>query len=973
MDLIGKKVKHNKFGEGVILEQDTSYVSVKFVTEADPKKFMYPTCFKTFLKLLDAEAAAQTDTTVKQHEDQERKKKQQAMEEAEARRFAKKMQETSSKSRKTVELRPFNSVAAFCNEYKRAITAEIVYLKTTGGKRQHIFDGKRIEVKNGRYVYTFEADDELTYPEGTQISIWQGDTSIAGHIVGCEDFTVIIASSTDLGADVSTLEFSAEPWRLLNSLNNRLDGILDSPSEIVRALICDGQKSIDYGNYKITTGQQTAVQMSKSQPITFVWGPPGTGKTQTLAKIALAHIEQCNRVLMLSYSNVSVDGAIMRVHKMKPNMKPGTLVRYGYARHKDLLEHRYLTSYNLSIHNHPELLKERQDLIAERKKLPRTSPRYVQIGRRLTQIRNELSSEEKETVKNAKFVATTVSKTVVDSAVRDCEFDVVIFDEASMAYIPQIVFAASLAKKHFVCMGDFRQLPPIVQSNGISPLNADIFQYCGITSAVDSGRNHKWLCMLDTQYRMHPRIADFASRTMYGGLLHSTEEMEKNRRGIVDQKPITGHAMAFADLSGMMSVCTKTGDNSRVNVLSALMSFSLALEAAKNHEVGIITPYHAQSRLLHAMARDVADANPELKLIACATVHQFQGSEKDVIVYDAVDCYRMPYPGMLLTSTGNSYANRLFNVALTRAKGKFIGVANIAYMDNKNLSSSLMFERMIEGQRRKPSCLTGQELSQKRTAISGSTMSFFDNDEGNRRFLKDIAEARREIRIDIPDKPVEDVFSRQLAIALQTAKGKGIKVYLRAENKQGIPSVLRPLAIENPFVANPVVLIDKKVVWFGMPSSDAKFKSEGSILQTRYRPVIRFEGAHTAASLYGFMEMSKTVDQSKIVSTDEEGKAITDTFASYVLANKKCPSCGKPMKMQKSKKGKFFLACTGYPACHETALINVDLVEQYFYRHGDTGQHCTRCNCSLEAKLGQYGLYIQCCGSQRHRYKLDEI
>ncbi len=973
MALIGKKVKHNKFGEGVITQQDATYVSVKFMTEATPKKFMYPTCFKTFLKLLDTEATAKINVTVKQHEEQERKKKQQAMEEAEARRFAKKMQENSSKSGKTVELRLFNSVADFCNEYKRAITAEIAYLKTTGGKRQYIFDGKRIEIKNGRYIYTFEADDELTYPEGTQISIWQYNTSISGHIVGCEDFTVIIASSADLGADIPTLEFSAEPWRLLNSLIDRLDGILDNPSEIVKALICDGQKSIDYGNYKITTGQQTAVKMAKNQPITFVWGPPGTGKTQTLAKIALAHIEQGNRVLMLSYSNVSVDGAIMRVHKMKPNMEPGILVRYGYARHKDLLEHKYLTSYNLAIHNHTELLKERQDLIAERKKLTRTSQRYVQIGRRLTQIRNELSSEEKETIKNANFVATTVSKAVVDSTVRDCEFDVVIFDEASMAYIPQIVFAASLAKKYFVCMGDFRQLPPIVQSNGTSLLNADIFQYCGITSAVDSGRNHKWLCMLDTQYRMHPRIADFASRTMYGGLLHSAEEMEKNRRSIVEQKPINGHAMAFADLSGMMSVCTKTGDNSRVNVLSALMSFSLALGAAKNCEVGIITPYHAQSRLLHAMARDVVDANPELKPIICATVHQFQGSEKDVIVYDAVDCYRMPYPGMLLTSTGNNYANRLFNVALTRSKGKFIGVANIAYMDNKKLSSSLMFKRMIEGQRRKSSCLTGQELSQKRTAIRGSTMSFFNNDEGNRRFLKDIEEARREIRIDIPDKPVEDGFSRKLATTLQTAKGKGIKVYLRAENKPGIPSVLRPFAIENSFVANPVVLIDKKIVWFGIPNSDAKFKSEGSILPTRYRPIIRFEGPHTAASLYGFMEMSKTVDQSKTVSMGQDGKAIIDTFASYVLANKKCPFCGKAMKMQKSKKGKFFLACTGYPSCHETSLIDVELVEKYFYRHGGTGQHCPRCNSSLEAKLGPYGLYIQCCGYPPHKYKLDEI
>lgn len=61
------------------------------------------------------------------------------------------------------------------------------------------------------------------------------------------------------------------------------------------------------------------------------------------------------------------------------------------------------------------------------------------------------------------------------------------------------------------------------------------------------------------------------------------------------------------------------------------------------------------------------------------------------------------------------------------------------------------------------------------------------------------------------------------------------------------------------------------------------------------------------------------------------------------------------MKVQKSKKGKFFLACTGYLTCQETALVDVDLVERYFYRHSGTGQHYTKCNCSLEAKVGQYG------------------
>ena len=96
------------------------------------------------------------------------------------------------------------------------------------------------------------------------------------------------------------------------------------------------------------------------------------------------------------------------------------------------------------------------------------------------------------------------------------------------------------------------------------------------------------------------------------------------------------------------------------------------INCAMVHEVGIITPYNAQSRLLHAMSRDAAEHDPGQREITCATVHQFQGSEKDVIIYDAVDCYRMQYPGMLLSSMANNYANRLYNVAVTRAKGKML-------------------------------------------------------------------------------------------------------------------------------------------------------------------------------------------------------------------------------------------------------------------------------------------------------------
>lgn len=85
--------------------------------------------------------------------------------------------------------------------------------------------------------------------------------------------------------------------------------------------------------------------------------------------------------------------------------------------------------------------------------------------------------------------------------------------------------------------------------------------------------------------------------------------------------------------------------------------------------MGIVTPYSAQSRLIVAMLRDIQAIDKRWEKVSCATVHQFQGSEKPVIIYDAVDCYRMPYPGTLLTSLKNDTANRLFNVAVTRAKG----------------------------------------------------------------------------------------------------------------------------------------------------------------------------------------------------------------------------------------------------------------------------------------------------------------
>ena len=931
--------------------------------------FSYPGCFQTYLKILDTDLKEDVQEVVSQHEHAETAERKQRINELQTSISSNRRQEKD----KSVQIKPFASVADFCQAYRMALSAEISFIRMTGGKHILLQEGKRIGRDNGQFVYLLESEDELNYPEGTPVTIWKGQSQISGKILNCEAFSVYLISELDLGAEVEMLDISAEACYLLQSVSERLMDLSLEPSEIAQDLICNGLKEIDYRNSDIAKGQETAVRMSLEQPITFVWGPPGTGKTQTLAKIAWAHIDKGERVLMLSYSNVSVDGAILRVTSLKNDAFPGQLVRYGFPKDKRISEHPYLSSYNLAINNYPDLLKRRTQLQAEKKRLEKNDPKLIQVEKELNEIRRELRAAESQCVRNAKFVATTVSKAIVDKEIRNGAFDVVIFDEASMATIPQIAYAAKLARKNFVCMGDFRQLPPIVQSSKESPLNADIFQYCGITQAVDQGSNHKWLCLLDTQYRMHPEIADFAGRFIYNGLLKSANGMTEKREKTVMAEPFAGRAMEFVDLSGTMSTCIKSSDDSHANVLSAFVTFSLALKAAQTQEVGIITPYHAQSRLLHAMVRDVNELEALPHAIKCATVHQFQGSEEDVIVYDAVDCYRLPFPGALIASTAGRYADRLFNVAMTRSKGKFICVANGSFMRNKGMSENLMFMQMLKSYRATAPMIP--EIIRPNDDLEKYYFDFVEKENQVDEFIKDLATARREVRIDIPDSPANsDINTTRIAQALAEAQSRGVKVFVRAESKKNLHPTLKYFAVENHYLTDPIALIDKTVTWFGMPESAACFKIEGRTSAINNRPCIRFWGTHTAKILYGLLEMSQVMDQAKTVEKDAQGNLITDKLSDYVLAHKKCPVCGKPMQLKKSRNQKYFLSCSGYPSCKHTEFVETEFVEEYFYHKGNkNGMLCPRCGCSLEAKISRYGIYVQCCGGKRHKYGLDEI
>ena len=967
-DLIGTNIYHKTIKKnGVIVNVDNEYVYITFQNENNPSKFVYPDTLVDD-EFIEFEESNKFYEFLKQEEiikDINSKKKKadtQATQSYNQQRY-------NTKAKDTVVKR-FENQNDFYDFYQNQLNGEIKELRYSNViKKVKVYDGHFIQKQKNIYYYTFESDIELGYPSDTPIKIYT-NKQIDGKIEHCEEFTITISSCENLGYNkednIESLEFSVESWRLLGALNDRLNELKTNTPKITKELITQGTNNIiDAAMYK---GQDKAIEMALYQPITFIWGPPGTGKTQTLARISLSHINLGHKVLMLSYSNVSVDGAIKRTHQLDENKKIGKLIRYGYPKDAELKDHEYLTSFNCACLKNKDILKERQELNQQYKKCRKDSIDALNIQKKIEKLQKKVRDDEIEIVKNASFVATTISKAIIDKEIYNQKFDVVIFDEASMSFIPQVIFSSSLASKYFVCIGDFKQLPPIVQSEEAENLNVDIFQYCGITSAVANNMCHKWLCMLDTQYRMNKEIADFVSRTMYANNLITAENIIEERNNTSNEIGIVLSSYGLADVSNMMTVCCKNSDGSHINVLTAFLSFGIAMNAMKNskkldlHNIGIITPYNAQSRLLHCMSMDQKEKSKKDTRISCATVHQFQGSEKEMIIYDAVDCYREKYPGKMITAIKNEYANRLFNVAMTRAMSKFIAVANKEYLIKKSINSRLMFGNLLEATS-KIRTIDYKKLEQI-NVVEDSCIKFYNKVNAVTKFIQDIKNAKKSIVIDIPNSLEDDEnLLKILKYALSEAKMNKVSVVVRSDNKKDLPVSIKSFSIQRKYIINPLVVIDKSITWFGMPYSNANFNVDGDIIKTLARPIIRFKGKKTSSSIYSLMEMDKTADESTAIEENENTQSIYE----YILQHKKCDKCSSVLQLKKSFKGKFYYQCTKNK--EHTAFVDKEDVNNYIYEMKRKCPNCQRT--TMEAKLGKYGVFVSCfCGKS---YKIDEI
>jgi len=884
------------------------------------------------------------------------------------------------------------------DQYKKALCDEMNYLKDIGGHEYRVSNGKFINITHGMFSYNFEMESEVFLSEDTPVTIkMSGGNKVSGTVLVCENFQIIVLLDKDLGKAVGNAWISADPWKLLEALHDKIEN-LSKENKIAVEILEDGPKlATKEPPENIPKGQKIAEAMGLKNDVTVIWGPPGTGKTYTMARIAIRAMEQKKSVLIVSHSNISVDGVVKAVSEQLRNdgkdawLKAGRVLRYGYVRDEQLSKDNEAVAFNYALQLRQDLKTRMENAQAEKNRLknsasPLSSDR-TRVEQELKNIRIQIREDEKRYAEHADVVATTISKVTIDKLFNDKKYDLVMFDEVSMAYVPQIVCAASYAKQHFICVGDFRQLSPIAQSKAKDVLEKDIFSYLQISGIGSRIYAHPWLVMLDEQRRMHPSIAAFPNRFVYRRLLKNHKSVQTCRNAIVQGKPMSGHPVSIINLKGTYCAAAKNSENSRFNILSAIVSFATALDAEKNGEksIGIITPYAAQARLVRAMIQD--QRKYEYTDVACSTVHQFQGSERNVIVFDAVESFPEHDVGFLMSKNENSSVTRLINVAVTRARGKFIAVANGLFWKNNFEGKDNIFYQLVcyISENENVVGVKDKILQDYFSAVyMGKNIMYYPElSDALEDLENDIGKARNKIVISIPDGQLDNEYGHYVLQMLLKAKQNKIQILCKSNAYNDLPEEWKKITWRAENAVFPVMLVDDRVIWYGLPVSRGLFTYKSNGYNTVCQTILRIVGEHTIGMIKSLSDleqlkiggiekpllekMETDYQSSKSTDPDDDGDDVKqeEGLGKFVENYVKCSKCESPMKLAKGRRGNCYLRCS---SCKNMEYLTPDITNQYIERENVM---CPIHHCKIHAKLGKYGIFIKC--DQGHFMKPDEI
>lgn len=590
-----------------------------------------------------------------------------------------------------------NGARALEERFLRALNDEIVAIRAELERRPiEITDAARrqeLEIPGSRvFQFTFLAPSadggQLPIPDGCPVRlVWRGLSANQGTLLSqdpsAQQVLVAVDASLDLTLrkGVGRLEPAYE--EVVRAFIDRGLRALGDPNGLARKVAdpklqpAQVARRISTSPTQVDESQARALEEMSRRDITFLWGPPGTGKTHTLGEFIATQIASGRRVLAAATANIAVDQ--IALHTLRAARRGGlreagvrgAMLRYGSARDPKVLSEPLFFP-------DPTRAQELRAQIADlREKL--RSEGLAADERAIHQQSLEVAQKQlKDLMKllfgAASVVFATAAQVVLQPAFEEVPFDVLVLDESSMLPIAHAIALARFAREQIVIAGDFRQLGPIALSVSEAAeewLLQSPFEYHAVERSETVA--HPALVMLRAQRRMHPEISACVNEIFYRGELE--DRADPDRTQAAKLPPLRGSGRVFVEVEPPgVSQVQMTPGGSRQNKASAMVVATLAARLVARHQVetAIITPYRAQVALIRDLLREFELPSSTRKRLHIGTIHTFQGSERSVVLFDLVEDRFTKIGRLFQRSSGD----RLVNVAVTRAQGKLIVVGN---------------------------------------------------------------------------------------------------------------------------------------------------------------------------------------------------------------------------------------------------------------------------------------------------------
>ncbi|MCJ1476050.1 DEAD-box type RNA helicase [Lambiella insularis] len=310
-----------------------------------------------------------------------------------------------------------------------------------------------------------------------------------------------------------------------------------------------------------------------------------------------------------------------------------------------------------------EILKRKKQQISNKIDLSRdnghTAARDAEISRRRVQ---------QEILDGAHVLCATLSGSGHDMFRNlNVEFETVIIDEAAQCIELSALIPLKYGCTKCIMVGDPKQLPPTVFSR-----DAARFQYEQSLFVRMQSNGPENVHLLDTQYRMHPEISMFPSRTFYDARLLDGPGMAALRTRPWHKSQLLS-PYRFFDVQGTQQ--NAPSGHSLINVAEIEVAICLFDRLTADYKgynfagnVGIITPYKSQlAELRSRFTRKYG--NGISRIIEFNTADAFQGRECEIIIFSCVRASAGRGIGFLADI-------RRMNVGITRAKSSLWVLGN---------------------------------------------------------------------------------------------------------------------------------------------------------------------------------------------------------------------------------------------------------------------------------------------------------